>query len=145
MTGRFVKRFQTTCQVISLLLITALLLHAADKKDPLGCASVQNFAVPDAYPDNPNQLRSILTGKSARSINEGKAYQLTEGELKTYDPDGKTNLVLTTPECIWSMETRIASSTNRLDAYQGDKIFRIKGVGWSWSRSNLVLIISNQV
>src|SRR5207248_1246245 len=65
-------------------------------------------------------------------------------EIENRQPDGKTNLVARAPECLFDTDSRVASSTNRLELESPNGL-SIEGVGFLCYLTNSNLIISNDV
>jgi hypothetical protein len=90
------------------------------------------------------QVRSILSGAEAQP-QPGGLLIIKQLQLKTFDMDGKLNIVVTAPECIYNTMAGTASSGGPLRLQNGDGTFRVEGEGFLWRQASQFLTISNQV
>ena len=90
-----------------------------------------------------HRLKSLISGAEARPL--GSNWWVSQMKIEAYDPDGRTNLIARAPECLFEPRLQIASSTGRLELAASDGRFFVEGQGFLCRRTNLYLIISNQV
>ncbi|HKQ38473.1 MAG TPA: LptA/OstA family protein, partial [Verrucomicrobiae bacterium] len=62
-----------------------------------------------------------------------------------YFPDGRTNLVATSPACFLDLKQRTVFSTNLLTVVAGTNQMTVQGIGYFGHLTNLFLIFSNDV
>jgi hypothetical protein len=116
---------------------------AADARAQQGRAT--DFTITEYY-EAPHQLqvKSILSG--AEVVHRpGRPDVIKQFKLQTFYLDGKTNLVVTGPECFYDEKAYTASSAGPLLVQNGDGSFRVAGEGFLWRQTNSSLTISNQV
>jgi lipopolysaccharide export system protein LptA len=108
---------------------------------------IKGFQIPEYYPALPGKktpLRSLLKGQEAKPT--GKDTVAISGlRIECYDRDGKTNTLVTTSECSYEISKKIVYSTAPLRLSRTDGSMSIQGKGFSWSHSDSILVISNQV
>jgi len=95
-------------------------------------------------PPHQQRIKYILSGAEAQP-QPGGLLIIKQLQLKTFDPDGKLNIIVTAPECIYDTMGGTASSGGPLQLQNGDGTFRVAGEGFLWRQSNQFLTISNQV
>src|ERR1043166_8993903 len=89
---------------------------------------VKNFSAPTQ--DNEGK-RSVIRGSEARSVG-GDMYELTSVVVTNYDAGDRVEMSIESPKCLYSANTKTATSTSELSVKAGDEKFSIKGVGWMW-------------
>jgi hypothetical protein len=90
------------------------------------------------------QVKSILSG--AEVVHRpGRPDVIRQFKLQTFNLDGKTNLVVTGPECFYDEKAYTASSAGPVQVQNGNGSFRVTGEGFLWRQTNSSLTISNQV
>lgn len=113
---------------------------------------VKNFTFPVFY-EKPaqadswtNRLKNRLTGADGRYLSNN-VIRITNVRVENYPPDGKgTNLVASSPDCVFDARTRLVTSTNRLDILGADGRLRVSGSGgFVFNMTNSTLTISNRV
>lgn len=108
---------------------------------------IKGFQIPEYYPVQPGKktpLRSLLKGQEAKPT--GKDTVAISGlRIECYDREGKTNTVVSTSECSYEISKKTVFSAAPLRLSQTDGSMSIQGKGFSWSHSNSILVISNQV
>jgi lipopolysaccharide transport protein LptA len=108
---------------------------------------IKGFQIPEYYPVQPGKktpLRSLLKGQEAKPT--GKDTVAISGlRIECYDREGKTNTVVSTSECSYEISKKTVFSEAPLRLSQTDGSMSIQGKGFSWSHSNSILVISNQV
>jgi len=111
---------------------------------------VRNFVLPEYYERSElgqgrtNLLKALVTGKQAVP-QARELYLVEEMRMEHIQPDGRTNLVATAPECLVDVNRREVSSAKRVQAEgNGGQLF-IEGEGFFCRLTNLHLVISNNV
>jgi hypothetical protein len=95
-------------------------------------------------PPHQQRVKSILSGAEAQP-QPGGLLIIKQLQLKTFDLNGKLNIIVTAPECVYDTLGGTASSGGPLQLQNGDGTFRVAGEGFLWRQSNQFLTISNQV
>jgi hypothetical protein len=107
--------------------------HASD------FTSVEYFS-----PPHQQQIKSILSGAEALPQPGGRLI-IKQLKLKTFDLDGKLEIAIMAPECIYDTFKGVANSPGHLQVQTGDGRFRVEGDGFLWRQSDSFLTISNNV
>ena len=103
------------------------------------------FTTTEYYePPNQQQVKSILAGAEALPQTGGLLI-IKQLHLRTYDPDGRLQIIVTAPECIYDTQAATARSAGPLQLENGDGKFQVTGEGFLWRQTNNLLTISNQV
>ena len=108
---------------------------------------IRGFQIPEYYPAIPGKktpLRSLLKGEEAKPTSKDTV-AISGPRIECYDRDGKTNTLVTTSECFYEISKKTVFSTAPLRLSRTDGSMSIQGKGFSWSHSDSVLVISNQV
>ena len=110
---------------------------------PMGHAT--DFTSTDYFdPPHQNQVKSILSGSEALP-QPGGSLLIRKLKLRTFDINGRPEMTVTAPECLYDVSGGTASSAGPLELENGDGKFRISGEGFLWRQTNSLLTISNQV
>jgi hypothetical protein len=122
-----------------MLFFAAMGSHA--QSNLVGHAS--DFTSVEYYPSpNQQQIKSRLSGAEAQPL-PGGLLAIKQLKLETFGPDGKSEIVVKAPECIYDQLNGTASSPGRLQVqYQEGKV-RVEGEGFSWRQTDSSLTISN--
>src|ERR1700690_2833200 len=104
-----------------------------------------DFTSVEYYPaPNQQQMRSRLSGAEAQPL-PGGLLAIKQLKLETFELNGKPEIVVNAPECIYDQLNGTANSPGRLLVqYQEGKI-RVAGEGFSWRQGDSHLTISNRV
>lgn len=132
---------RSVCGLVAGLALQAVLSHA--QQSSLGV--MRHFSVPDFHdPPHETQLRWLFKGAEARPQAGGLIYvrQIT---LEQFQPTGKRELLIESPECVFNSGTREASSTNTIRMQLQEGRFTLAGEGFHWQATNSLLMISNRV
>jgi hypothetical protein len=106
---------------------------------------VKKFMVPDYYPaPNQNQMKSLLRGEEAEPQTNG-CVLIRELQVETYTPDGKIELTVHAPECLYKAEDQTASSASHIEVRSGDSKLLVEGEGFLWHNGDSTFAISNRV
>lgn len=91
-----------------------------------------------------NQLKSLVRGAEAVPVT-GNVWSLKQMQIESYDPAGRTNFAGRAPECLADLDTRVASSTGRLELAMAQGRLSLTGLGFWCCLTNNHLIVSNRV
>ena len=89
------------------------------------------------------QVKTRLSGAEATPL--GAQLAIKQLRLETFDLDGKTEIIVTAPDCIYDPNTDEASSAGPLQVRAGDGRFSLEGTGFLWRQNDSFLNISNNV
>jgi hypothetical protein len=118
---------------------------AAVQAQPASAGVVRGlFRLPEYDKDEPNRIRSLLTGVGASAQANG-LISMNTLRWEGYTRDGKTNLVILGTNCVFDARNRLAYSPDRLRMESPDGRFVVEGLGFLWRPTNSHLIISNRV
>jgi hypothetical protein len=95
-------------------------------------------------PPHQQQVKSRLSGAEA-SPEPGGLLIVKQLKLETFDVNGKSDIVVDAPECVYDTLNGVATSSGRLQMQTGDGKFRVEGEGFLWRQTNSFLTISNRV
>jgi hypothetical protein len=111
--------------------------------DVVGHAS--DFTSVEYYPaPNQQQIKSRLSGAEAQPL-PGGLLAIKQLKLETFGADGKSEIVVKAPECLYDQMGGTASSAGQLQVlYQEGKI-RVEGKGFLWRQNDSFLTISNRI
>jgi hypothetical protein len=111
--------------------------------DSLGVAT--NFSSVTYFePPHEQQVETRLTSVEAASL-PGTLFDLKKMKVEQFNADGKLELVVEAPQCIYAPLDEVASSAGHLALNSGDGKFHVEGDGFLWTQTNSVLVISNHV
>lgn len=115
---------------------------------PAQLGVVKDFKYPEFYEQKPGgskqALKTLVTGAEARPQLSGWV-ALKQMRIESYSEEGKTNLIIRAPECLFNTGGRVASSAGSLQMQTADDRFHIQGQGFLCYLTNFSLLISNQV
>jgi lipopolysaccharide export system protein LptA len=130
------------------LLVFALLWLSAGftlaQRPPTG--PVKGFRFPDYYGAEvsaPNRMKSLLMSQEATPMPNG-TIQVKGLRLENYLPDGKTNLIVESPACLFDPKSKNVSSPGALQVSSGDGLLSIQGQSFLYRMTNASLVISNR-
>ena len=127
-------------------LVASLVFLATPARGQLG--TVKDFKYPEFYEQKSaagkRALKLLVLGAQARPQLSGLLL-LTEMRIESYSEEGKTNLIIRSPECLLNAKARVASSSGPLEMQSGDGNLSIQGQGFLCYLTNFSLFISNQV
>jgi hypothetical protein len=95
-------------------------------------------------PPHQQQMKSRLSGAEAQP-QAGGLLVIKQLKLETFNMNGKPEMIVNAPECVYDTFNRVASSPGHLKAQTGDGKFRVEGDGFLWRQNDSLLIISNRV
>ena len=95
-------------------------------------------------PPHQQQIKSRLSGAEALP-QPGGLLVVKQLKLETFDLNGKSDIIVNAPECIYDTLNGVAASPGPLQMRTGDGKFRVEGEGFLWRQTNSFLTISNRV
>ena len=107
--------------------------HASD------FSSVEYYEAP-----HQQQVKSRLSGAEALP-EPGGLLVVKQLKLETFDLNGKPEIIVDAPECVYDTLNGVATSPGKLQMRTGDGKFRVEGEGFLWRQTNSFLTISNHV
>ncbi|HUA39740.1 MAG TPA: hypothetical protein VMA35_15200 [Candidatus Sulfopaludibacter sp.] len=130
---------------LSMAGLTLILAATAGRAQSNVVGHASDFTSVEYYPaPNQQQMKSRLSGAEAQPL-PGGLLAIKQLKLETFGPDGKTEIVVNAPECVYDQLSGTASSAGPLQVeYQEGKI-RVAGEGFLWRQSDSFLTISNRV
>jgi hypothetical protein len=124
-------------------LFFAAVPHERAQQNAAGHASDFN-TVEYFDPPHERQVRSRVSGAEAVP-QPGGLLVVKQFKLETFALDGKPEIVVTAPECVYDALKNMASSPGHLAVRTGDGKFRVEGEGFLWRQNDSLLTISNRV
>ncbi|HWQ93827.1 MAG TPA: hypothetical protein VN673_19345 [Clostridia bacterium] len=108
---------------------------------------VKKFSVSHDFhpPPHQSQMKSLLQGAEAVPTDGGRVVTIKDGKLQTFHEDGKQEMLVEAPHCVYDATKRSVTSDGSLRAQTADGRFSISGEGFAWHTTNSVLLISNRV
>ena len=94
-------------------------------------------------PPHHQQVKSRLSGAEA-SPQPGGLLVIKQLKVETFDLNGKPEIVVDAPECVYDTLNGVATSPGQLQMRTGDGRFRVEGEGFLWRQTNSLLTISNR-
>ena len=95
-------------------------------------------------PPNQQQMKSRLSGAEAQP-QAGGLLVIKQFKLETFNVNGKPELIVSAPECVYDTFNRVANSPRHLQLQAGDGKFHVEGDGFLWRQNDSFLTISNHV
>jgi hypothetical protein len=133
---------QTALIAVVALLFTAVPHGRAQQNGP---QHASDFTSTEYYePPHQQQIKSILSGAEALPQPGGQLI-IKQLKLETFDLDGKLEVTILAPECIYDTLKGLANSPGHLQVQRGDGKLRVEGEGFLWRQSDSFLTISNNV
>lgn len=137
------RRLSRYCSLAALLAAAIwLVLPAIYAQPSIGRGVTKGFRFPDY--DEQRRLKSMLTGKEARA-EAGDRILITDLRVETYGADGKVDMIVEAPQCVFDRKSRVATSAGGVEAHSADGRFFISGEGFEWRQADAHLFLSNRV
>ncbi|TMP97796.1 MAG: hypothetical protein E6L09_12655 [Verrucomicrobia bacterium] len=86
---------------------------------------------------------SLLSGLAATNISN-EALLVIQPQIQLFSEDGKTNLTVGSPQCVFNTQTKLVFSAEKLQAASADGRFALEGYGFQYEVVAGSLIISNR-
>jgi hypothetical protein len=110
-----------------------------------GPQHASDFTSTEYYePPHQQQIKSILSGAEALPQPGGRLI-VKQLKLETFALDGKPEIIIMAPECIYDTFKAVANSPGHLQVRTGDGKIRTEGDGFMWRQGEQKLTISNNV
>ena len=133
--------------VTRLLAAGAILFFAVPNghAQPDGIQHASDFASVEYFePPNQQQIKSRLSGAEAQP-QAGGLLVIKQLKLETFNANGKPEMIVNAPECIYDTFNRVANSPGHLQLQASDGKFQVEGDGFLWRQNDSFLTISNHV
>jgi hypothetical protein len=149
-TGAQHATIRVTChlsRVTLLLAASAILLFAIPngRTQQNGVQHASDFTSVEYFePPHQQQMKSRLSGAEARP-QAGGLLVIKQLKLETFNANGKPEMIVNAPECVYDTFNRMASSPGHLQLRIGDGKIRTEGDGFLWRQDDSFLTISNNV
>ena len=134
--------------LVTRLLIAGLISFFAIPNGRTQLSGVQhasNFTSVEYFePPQQQQMKSRLSGAEAQP-QAGGLLVIKQLNLETFDANGKPEMIVNAPECVYDTFNRVANSPGHLVAQTGDGKFHVEGDGFLWRQNDSFLTISNNV
>ena len=142
---------RVTCH---LSLVTRLLMAAGTilffampngRTQPNGIQHASDFTSVEYFePPHQQQMKSRLSGAEGQP-QAGGLLVIRQFKLETFNVNGKPELIVSAPECVYDTFNRLANSPGHLQLQAGDGKFHVEGDGFLWRQNDSLLTISNNV
>lgn len=129
------------------LLAGAILFFAIPNgcPQPNGVQHASDFTSVEYFePPHQQQMKSRLSGAEAQP-QAGGLLVIKQLKLETFNVNGKAEMIVNAPECVYDTSNRVANSPGHLVAQTGDGKFHVEGDGFLWRQNDSFLTISNHV
>ena len=137
------RRGIPTFLVLFMLALGFAVVVARAQQNSSGHAS--DFTSVEYYePPHHQQVRSRLSGAEALP-QPGGLLVIKQLKVETFDLDGKPEVIVNAPECVYDTLKGVATSPGQLQVRTGDGMFHVEGDGFLWRQSDSFLTISNRV
>lgn len=127
-------------RVACLVFVFALL--PAHAQQTVGGSITGGWKLP--HYDAQNRLRSLISGSNVTATT-GSALRVEHLKIDYFGEDGALEFTAQTPECVFNLETRTASSAGSLRARSADQRLDIQGRGFLLQQATSSLLLSNDV
>lgn len=129
-----------------LLLVTASLAMAFVVRAQQTATGHANDFTSVEYYEAPNQQQVKTRLSGAEAVPQtGGLLVIKQLKLETFAPDGKSQLVIEAPDCVYDTMKNVASSPGEVYLQTGDGKIRVQGEGFLWQQTDQLLTISNRV
>jgi hypothetical protein len=129
--------------IAGITLLFTVIPNGRTQQTPVQHAS--DFTSTEYYePPHQQKIKSILSGAEALPQPGGRLV-VKQLKLETFDLDGKREIVIMAPECIYDTFKGVANSPGHLLVRTGDGRIRTEGDGFLWRQAEQKLTISNHV
>jgi hypothetical protein len=110
-----------------------------------GFQHANDFTSTEYYePPHQQQIKSIMSGAEALP-QPGGLLIIKQLKLETFNLDGKLEITILAPECIYDTLKGVANSPGHLQLRTGGGKILTEGDGFLWRQSEQLLTISNNV
>jgi hypothetical protein len=95
-------------------------------------------------PPNERLVKMRLSGAEALPL-PGGLLDIRQLRVETFALDGKTQMVVSAPQCNYSPFDGVANSAGHMELQSGDGKIHVQGEGFLWRQTGSSLTISNHV
>ena len=121
------------------------LIHVICAQDAIkGIKSFVFFNPSELLKGQTNHVKTLFTGRTAQTLPNGLDL-VQQPRIDHFGPEGNTNLIAISPECLLDTRRQTIQSTNVLTLSSGTNQMRIQGRGYYGQLTNMYLIFSNDV
>jgi len=134
-------------RVTRVLAVNAILLSAVPdgRTQQGGVQHASDFTSVEYFePPRQQQMKSRLSGAEAQP-EAGGLLVIKQLKLETFSPDGKPEIVVTAPECVYDTFNHVANSAGHLQLRADGGKLCVEGDGFLWRQNDSFLTISNHV
>ncbi len=115
------------------------------RAQPAGVQRASDFTSVEYFePPHQQQMKSRLSGAEAQP-QAGGLLVIKQLKLETFDVNGKPEIIVHAPQCVYDTFNRVANSPGHLRLQAGDGRFQVEGDGFLWRQNDSLLTISNNV
>jgi len=141
---RMRRRSRSSILVLSIS-AAALLINSRGLPQSNVVSHANDFSSVEYYPaPHQQQMRSRLSGAEAQPL-PGGLLAIKQLKLETFGLNGKPEIVVSAPECVYDQLNGTASSPGQLQVQTGDGKIQVEGEGFLWRQNDSFLTISNRV
>jgi hypothetical protein len=129
------------------LIVVTILFFSVPKgsTQPNGVQHASDFTSVEYFePPHQQQMKSRLSGAEAQP-QAGGLLVIKHLKLETFNVDGKPEIIVNAPECVYDTFNHVAGSLGQLQLQAGDGKFHVEGDGFLWRQNDSFLTISNNV
>ena len=134
--------------LVTWLLAAGMILFFAipnGRTQPNGVQHASDFTSVEYFePPHQQQMKSRLSGAEAQP-QAGGLLVIRQFKLETFNENGRPELIVSAPECVYDTFNRVANSPGHLQLQAGDGKFHVEGDGFLWRQNDSFLTISNNV
>ncbi len=95
-------------------------------------------------PPNERLVKMRLSGAEAMPL-PGGLLDIRHLQVETFALDGKTQVIVSAPQCNYSPFDGVANSAGHMELQSGDGKIDVRGEGFLWRQTSSSLTISNHV
>jgi len=139
-----IRRLTTGALPPGLLALAAGVGHAQFAQSP---GPSHNFSMVE-YFDAPfdQQIMTRMTSAEARPVaGSAGVLDIRQFKLESFSTNGRTEMVITAPQCLFSTVDNTANSAGPIRVESGDGQLSLAGDGFFWRQNEKYLSISNRV
>jgi hypothetical protein len=115
------------------------------RTQPNGVQHASDFTSVEYFePPHQQQMKSRLSGAEAQP-QAGGLLVIKQLKLETFNLNGKPEMIVNAPECVYDTFNHVGNSPGHLKAQTGDGQVQVEGDGFLWRQDESFLTISNNV
>jgi hypothetical protein len=113
------------------------------RTQPNGVQHASDFTSVEYFePPHQQQMKSRLSGAEAQP-QAGGLLVIRQLKLETFNVNGRPEMIVKAPECVYDTFNRTANSAGHLQLRSGDGKIQTEGDGFLWRQNDSFLTISN--